>query len=244
MGRVLAIIGDLQSSKALPNRAELQDKLAAVLAESNSRLPPLSPWTITLGDEFQALYGTATHLFPEILAIQAALHPVGIRMALGIGILQTPINSRQAIGMDGPAFHLARNGINLLREEGDLFRVDGEDPSALCIPVINGFCQLLWRSLSASRSRNPYRLLEGELRNLKDKDIAAALQLDPGTVSRAKQVLNIKESAVTLRSVEKSINAMLSPGILDSGRLLRSRGKPFELLPPENSGGWSIPLET
>jgi Mor family transcriptional regulator len=85
----------------------------------------LSPYTITLGDEFQAVYAKADHLFSDLVSILLALYPEQVRFSIGIGTIDTPINKQQAIGMDGPAFYLARKGIEQLKASGYLFIVNG-----------------------------------------------------------------------------------------------------------------------
>src|SRR5213596_480360 len=55
--------------------------------------------------------------------LQRMLHPHRIRLVAGVGELVTPMNPRMSIGMDGPGFHLARNGIGELKQSGSLLRV-------------------------------------------------------------------------------------------------------------------------
>jgi hypothetical protein len=72
----------------------------------------ISPYTITLGDEFQAVLKNARHLFGDIITILYVIYPTKIRFSIGIGDIQTPVNPNQAIGMDGTAFYNARTGID------------------------------------------------------------------------------------------------------------------------------------
>lgn len=84
----------------------------------------VSPCTITLGDEFQAVYRDARTLFADFCTILVGIHPARIRFSVGIGPLTTPVNPRQAIGMDGPAFHVARDAMDAaFKHSGHLFRV-------------------------------------------------------------------------------------------------------------------------
>lgn len=96
----------------------------------------LSPYTVTLGDEFQVVLGSAKRLFADLTSIQAELlgtanaahqDPLAssIRFSVALGRLTTPLNSDQAIGMDGPAFHAAREGIEQLKKSGHTFLVSG-----------------------------------------------------------------------------------------------------------------------
>jgi hypothetical protein len=125
--KVLALIGDIVDSKQLERRGEFQTKLAALLKSVSTRNPALaSPYTITLGDEFQAVYKSPDTLFADLFSILAEIHPVRARFAVGIGPLSTSINKKQALGMDGPAFHRAREAIMALKGTTYLVRFQGE----------------------------------------------------------------------------------------------------------------------
>lgn len=82
-------------------------------------------YTLTLGDEFQAVFATADHVFDDIVQILGALHPDQVRFSLGLGNITTELNLDQALGMDGPAFYRARDGIEQLKDSGDLLRLVG-----------------------------------------------------------------------------------------------------------------------
>jgi hypothetical protein len=122
----LVLIGDLIASRNSPNRKDLQNRLEAVLTKLNGRTPrPVSPYTLTLGDEFQAVFETADNVFDDIVQILKALHPDQVRFSLGLGTITTDLNPNQALGMDGPAFYRARDGIDQLKDSGDLIRIEG-----------------------------------------------------------------------------------------------------------------------
>ena len=46
---------------------------------------------------------------------EIAMEPVQVRFGLGLGQIETPINRQAAIGMDGSAFHYAREAIEQAR---------------------------------------------------------------------------------------------------------------------------------
>ncbi|MDO8862444.1 SatD family protein [Haliea sp. E1-2-M8] len=123
----LALIGDICSSREVLERGELQTKLEVVLTELNLRNKKAlaSPLTITLGDEFQAVLTTATPLWAMVATIQSRLFPTKVRFGVGLGRIDTPINRKAALGMDGPAFHRARDAIDVLKQHGGLYRVEG-----------------------------------------------------------------------------------------------------------------------
>lgn len=125
--QVLAVIGDLVRSRQVAQRRSLQARLGRALERVSADHRGLaSPYTLTLGDEFQAVYRRADRLFPDLLDVLAAIHPVRARFAIGVGALRTPLNPQQALGMDGPAFHRARAALEALKREGGLWRVGAE----------------------------------------------------------------------------------------------------------------------
>jgi hypothetical protein len=131
MTHAIVLIGDLIESRKLSNRgrAATQKDLKTVLGQINRDASGiLSPWTITLGDEFQAVYQSAGSLFTHLWTIMAAIHPVYARFSVSAGAITTPINRKQAIGMDGPAFHAARDGVNILKKDEGLLRVNIQNP--------------------------------------------------------------------------------------------------------------------
>lgn len=122
----LVMIADVIGSRQLANRGQVQTLLEAELHTLHKdRTGLASPYTITLGDEFQAVFKDADRVFPDILAILRALHPVGLRFALGIGPITTRINPEQAIGMDGPAFYQARDLLERMKKDRRILAVAG-----------------------------------------------------------------------------------------------------------------------
>lgn len=124
--KYLVLIGDIVSSRQIVQRELTQDKLNSVLVKVSQENPWLvSPYTITLGDEFQAVFSKADFVFSETMEILAAVYPQKVRFSFGVGEISTKINHDEALGMDGPAFHYARDGMDLLKKSGNLFMVNG-----------------------------------------------------------------------------------------------------------------------
>jgi hypothetical protein len=114
---VVAVVADIVASRRLSDRADyqrrLQAGLGALTTQAAGRL--LSPWTLTLGDECQALYAGFAGLFADLFALLDLCRPAELRIALGVGTLSTDLNPQRAIGMDGPAFHRARQMLEDLK---------------------------------------------------------------------------------------------------------------------------------
>lgn len=127
--RSIVVIGDVVGSRALKARGVFQRKLETLLAAVSSGNASLaSPYTLTLGDEFQAVYRRPKGLFADLVRIRAGCLPVEVRFSVALGRISTAINPRQALGMDGPAFHTARARIERLKETGGLFSLAGDLP--------------------------------------------------------------------------------------------------------------------
>ncbi|MDO4804135.1 MAG: SatD family protein [Lachnospiraceae bacterium] len=114
-----AIIGDIKASKAISNRAAVQDRLGAVLESVNQIYSRdiAANFLITLGDEFQGLLHDRTNLIEITKYIQRRMYPVGIRFGIGIGEITTDIRREAAIGADGPAFYAARAIIEEIHDQ-------------------------------------------------------------------------------------------------------------------------------
>ncbi len=149
--RYAVIIGDVVASRAASSRGALQRSLAGAVDRVNAsaRRRLASPYTITLGDEFQAVYRSPRGLFEDLWALLEALHPVALRFAVGAGDIATPINKRQALGMDGPSFYRARQTMEALKKEREsIVQVQG-DPGELALAnhALRLACRLVagWR---------------------------------------------------------------------------------------------------
>lgn len=117
----LVLIADIADSRRLANRGQVQNRLMDALDRINRRGSPIeSPYTVTLGDEFQAVFSGAAGMFEDLASIQHALHPARVRLSYGVGDITTAINLRQALQMDGPAFYGARDGLDRLKDSAAL----------------------------------------------------------------------------------------------------------------------------
>ena len=171
----LVLIGDLIASRHSPDRKGLQNRLKALLKKLNDRTPkPVSPYTLTLGDEFQAVFDKADRVFVDIVQIMETLHPDQVRFSLGLGNITTELNLDQAMGMDGPAFYRAREGINRLKDSGDLLHLGGLPDS--WVPLAEGTLRLLSQRFQKWEV-NRLAILHGLLVGKSVKAIAGSLSV-------------------------------------------------------------------
>lgn len=126
--RFVALIGDIRGSRELDDRQEAQqafNDVVELLNESIQDRAIASPFTVTTGDEFQVLMNEATAAVEASVLASDQFHPARLRFGIGRGRLDTEVNPDQAIGMDGPCFHRAREAIDAAREAGAWLRVAG-----------------------------------------------------------------------------------------------------------------------
>lgn len=206
--KVIALIADLVASRTLPHREVLQKKLAAALKQVNAQAKDLaSPYTLTLGDEFQAVYRRADSLWADMVAIMAAIHPVQVRFALGVGALATPVNRKQALGMDGPAFHYARAALSELKEDGRLLRIAGEpaaDEWCLSRHVLN----LVSHQIDGWE-RNRLLVLGGLLQGKKVREIEQGLSVSTVAVYKNIRAAALDDLVGICQQLTINLNAAL-----------------------------------
>ena len=103
---LVAIIGDIKSSKQLENRRSVQARFKEVLDSINNeyRDDIASKFMITLGDEFQGLLKNGSAAVFIIDKIEREMYPIKFRFGLGVGEITTDINSNMPLGADGPAY--------------------------------------------------------------------------------------------------------------------------------------------
>lgn len=134
------------------------------------------------------------------------MRPELLRFALGIGEIATAINPEQAIGMDGEAFHLARAGIDRLREARTHCRVDG--PAVLPEALINhGLALAFGRFDSPQSSRLP--LVAGLRAGESVAVIAERLGKAPQTLYKTIRTANLHDVTGFLIAVETLLDQVL-----------------------------------
>jgi hypothetical protein len=107
------LMGDVIESRKL-DATKLRQQLKTLLSACNKDLKPeiLSPYTTTLGDEFQGIAGSLHAVAETIFCLDEARikkqYDFMIRYVAHYGEIQTPINTDVAYGMMGPGLTKAR----------------------------------------------------------------------------------------------------------------------------------------
>jgi hypothetical protein len=163
----IALIADMVKSRELSRaeRPEAQLSFSSFIADLNRkyRKAILSRFIVTLGDEFQGLLSDA-RVIPDLLwDMQFGFQLRALRVGVGFGTIDTPI-SRNAINIDGPALHFAREAIEIAEKDkllGGVFVGFGTTYD----PAFNGFARLLHyhRSRLKRQQRRVIELLRQSL---------------------------------------------------------------------------------
>src|SRR6185503_4342728 len=128
----VAVIADVVGSRQLDpgSRSLLQEEIGEFLAT---------------GDEFQGLLRDGSAVPDLLWAAKTYLTRARIRIGVGFGELHTPLLA-DAVGMDGPAFHAAREAILAAKDDEShwgVFRGFGPEGNT----ILDGLARLLERQV-------------------------------------------------------------------------------------------------
>ncbi|HEX9657639.1 MAG TPA: SatD family protein [Bacteroidota bacterium] len=191
-----AIIGDIRKSRSLPRRASVQRKFAAAIEKVNVEYRPevASKFLLTLGDEFQGLLISPTESYRLVRRFQDLMEPISFSFGVGVGALSTPVK-KDALGMDGEAFHRARAALNEAKKSKRevLYSFDSQT-----LDITNALVGLLegeWHRLTARQKQIAQLLkeLDGQ------EAVANRLRISQPAVSKV---------VSTLRNMTEAENAL------------------------------------
>lgn len=210
----VALIGDIRGSRELEDRQEAQREFKGVVESLNEHIPNgsiSSRFTVTTGDEFQVLLTDATAAVEAAVSASDRFHPARLRFGIGRGELDTEVNPDQAIGMDGPCFHRAREAIDAARKDGAWLRVAG------------------WSDDLDRRSNVMFDLVQCVREDWTDRQaqFASALK-EAGAQKRVVERFNVSKSTVSeslsaghvqeVRKAERSLGEWLQDGLAGEDR--------------------------
>lgn len=190
----LALIADVIDSKTVQERFDLQKQLEKTLQKINELFKDYlaSSFTLTLGDEFQALLKMDAPVFQIIDTLRSELKPTQLRFGIGLGEIVTDIDPLQSIGADGPAYWNARAAINLVHQKNDygntqIYFLSGNDDSK--DSVVNALIASGEAIRSGWRESQEEILLDLLKRyvyseSFSQQDLAQSLAINPSALSK------------------------------------------------------------
>lgn len=189
----LALIADVIDSKMVQERFNLQKQLEKALRKMNELFGDYlaSCFTLTLGDEFQALLKVGAPVFQIIDTLRSELSPTQLRFGIGIGEIATAIDPLQSIGADGPAYWNARAAINLVHQKNDygntqIYFSSGNDSKDLLVNALIASGEAIRSGWRGSQEEILLDLLKRFVysENFSQQDLAQSLDINPSALSK------------------------------------------------------------
>jgi hypothetical protein len=185
----VALIGDIVRSRTRLDRQALHDEVSLALAEANSAVASEDPLVITVGDEFQGVYGTLGQALHACFLVRASLHPrTDARFGLGRGAVTTldPVRGIH----DGPAYWAARDAIVMAEERARKAQTRtsrtayvGPDDEPATVAAVQSSLDCL-DFMIGSMSTTSREILGGLMSGRTQHDLAAGLAVSASAVSQ------------------------------------------------------------
>ena len=189
----LALIADVIDSKMVQERFNLQKQLEKTLRKMNELFGDYlaSCFTLTLGDEFQALLKVDAPVFQIIDTLRSELSPTQLRFGIGLGEIVTAIDPLQSIGADGPAYWNARAAINLVHQKNDygntqIFFSSGNDSKDLLMNALIASGEAIRSGWRGSQEEILLDLLKRSVysETFSQQELAQSLAIQPSALSK------------------------------------------------------------
>ena len=153
----IVLTGDIVSSRAVARRDSLQARVRQLLARLSKEFSEIVavPLTISGGDEFQGLFKLDGRVVSLVRCVQSGLHPVVLRVGVGIGAISTRFAPRSQ-EMDGEAFAFSREAVLRARKHDAWlwFRTANPDfdLAANAIALLSGSVKSRWKQVHWRRA--------------------------------------------------------------------------------------------
>ncbi|WP_324715402.1 SatD family protein [Carboxydochorda subterranea] len=179
--RWIVITADVIGSRAVEPKGALMGALAESLEAFNRAWAGLIavPFSGAAGDEVQGVLVPGVEAFAMVrrlrwAARQAAVRPaLRLRVGIGWGTIDTPMQAASSWEMDGPAFHRARQALARAGEvRGETTRFSGPDPEheawvnvtlSLVDAIVQRWTQAQWEAVDAYERRGTYAAAASEV---------------------------------------------------------------------------------
>ena len=189
----LALIADVIDSKMVQERFNLQKQLEKAIRKMNELFGDYlaSCFTLTLGDEFQALLKVDAPVFQIIDTLRSELSPTQLRFGIGLGEIVTAIDPLQSIGADGPAYWNARAAINLVHQKNDygntqIYFSSGNDSKDLLVNALIASGEAIRSGWRGSQEEILLDLLKRSVysETFSQQELAQSLAIQPSALSK------------------------------------------------------------
>ena len=220
----LALIADVIDSKMVQERFNLQKQLEKALRKMNELFGDYlaSCFTLTLGDEFQALLKVDAPVFQIIDTLRSELTPTQLRFGIGLGEIVTAIDPLQSIGADGPAYWNARAAINLVHQKNDygntqIYFSSGNDSKDLLVNALIASGEAIRSGWRGSQEEILLDLIKRFVysENFSQQDLAQSLDINPSALSKRLKSSSIRVYLRGRAAALASIQALAKGEVYD-----------------------------
>ena len=189
----LALIADVIDSKMVQERFNLQKQLEKALRKMNELFGDYlaSCFTLTLGDEFQALLKVDAPVFQIIDTLRSELTPTQLRFGIGLGEIVTAIDPLQSVGADGPAYWNARAAINFVHQKNDygntqIYFSSGKENQDFFVNALIASGEAIRSGWRDSQEEILLNLLKRSVysESFSQQDLAQSLAINPSALSK------------------------------------------------------------
>ena len=214
----LALIADVIDSKMVQERFDLQKQLENTLQKINELFKDClaSAFTLTLGDEFQALLKVDAPVFQIIDTLRSELTPTQLRFGIGLGEIVTAIDPLQSVGADGPAYWNARAAINFVHQKNDygntqIYFSSGKENQDFFVNALIASGEAIRSSWRDSQEEILLNLLKRSVysESFSQQDLAQSLAINPSALSKRLKSSSVRVylrgRAAALASIQSTV---------------------------------------
>ena len=214
----LALIADVIDSKMVQERLDLQKQVGKTLQKMNELFGDYlaSRFTLTLGDEFQALLKVDAPIFQIIDTLRSELTPTQLRFGIGLGEIVTAIDPLQSVGADGPAYWNARAAINFVHQKNDygntqIYFSSGKENQDFFVNALIASGEAIRSSWRDSQEEILLNLLKRSVysESFSQQDLAQSLSINPSALSKRLKSSSIRVylrgRAAALASIQSTV---------------------------------------
>ena len=214
----LALIADVIDSKMVQERFDLQKQLEITLQKINGLFADYlaSCFTLTLGDEFQALLKVDAPVFQIIDTLRSELKPTQLRFGIGLGEIVTAIDPLQSVGADGPAYWNARAAINFVHQKNDygstqIYFSSGKENQDFFVNALIASGEAIRSGWRDSQEEILLNLLKRSVysESFSQQDLAQSLAINPSALSKRLKSSSIRVylrgRAAALASIQSTV---------------------------------------
>ena len=214
----LALIADVIDSKMVQERLDLQKQVEKTLQKMNELFGDYlaSRFTLTLGDEFQALLKVDAPVFQIIDTLRSELTPTQLRFGIGLGEIVTAIDPLQSVGADGPAYWNARAAINFVHQKNDygntqIYFSTGKENQDFFVNALIASGEAIRSGWRDSQEEILLNLLKRSVysESFSQQDLAQSLAINPSALSKRLKSSSIRVylrgRAAALASIQSTV---------------------------------------